>query len=111
VTRWNDAELARIAKVRAENRKGRAAEPGTQPDRQGPKRAEPGRRERARQPKSELLVEVLVKNLSGYKRGDRVVLDHMTPGQVACLVESGAVRPVEDERPSEADELKEASDG
>lgn len=92
---WNEKELARIAKLHEENRRGREAEPGVQYV--------------VEQPKSELRVEVLTTNLSGYKRGDRVVLSHMTPDQVQCLVESGAVRP--DERPSKADLTKEASDG
>lgn len=58
---------------------------------------------------SDILVEVLSPNFVKGKVGQKLVLGDMTEDQVSCLIEAGAVRPVE--RPVKAELKKEASDG
>jgi hypothetical protein len=75
----------------------------------GPRQAVPGVQADPVDTSSKLLVEVVSPNFAKGKVGQKLVLSDMTEDQVKCLIESGAVRPVE--RPSKAELKKEASHG
>lgn len=58
------------------------------------------------EPKSRLLVEVVSPRFVHGRPGQKLILSDMTASQVQCLIESGAVRPVE--RPDRVEPKKEA---